>query len=107
SNPPYVGQDDVEKVQREVRDFEPRLAWGGDLKRREEVYERLFPQAFKALRPGGSLAVEIGYNLRDRVLSLLGKEWERVEVIPDLAGIPRVVSAQKPPSRALLPEGRQ
>jgi len=95
SNPPYVGKQEVDKVQREVREFEPRLAWGGDLERGEEVYARLFPQALQVLRPGGYVAVEIGYNMRDRVLALLGEGWEEIQVTPDLAGIPRVVSARK------------
>jgi release factor glutamine methyltransferase len=95
SNPPYVGRDEVEMVQREVREFEPRIAWGGDLERGDEIYARLFWQALRALKPGGYVAVEIGYNMRDRVLALLGGEWEEVEVVPDLAGIPRVVSARK------------
>lgn len=95
SNPPYVGRHEVDKVQREVRDFEPRLAWGGDLERGEEIYAQLFPQALQVLKPGGQAVVEIGYNMRDRVLALLGSGWEDVEGIPDLAGIPRVVSARK------------
>jgi methylase of polypeptide subunit release factors len=50
------------------------------------------------LRPGGHVAVEIGYNMRDRVLALLGDDWQEILVTPDLAGIPRVVSARKRPS---------
>jgi len=95
SNPPYVGKEEIDKVQREVREFEPRLAWGGDLERGEEVYARLFPQALKVLKPGGHVVVEIGYNMRERVLALLGEEWDQVAVTPDLAGIPRVVSARR------------
>ncbi len=94
SNPPYVGAADVECVQREVREFEPRVAWGG-LEHGDEMYRRLFPQAQRALKPGGSVVVEIGYNMRDAVLALLDAGWTGVEVIPDLAGIPRVVAAQK------------
>ncbi len=94
SNPPYVGNDEVEKVQREVRDFEPHIAWGG-LERGDEIYARLLPQAHRALKPGGYAVVEIGYNMREAVLRLLGEEWEKIEVRPDLAGIPRVVSARK------------
>ena len=97
SNPPYVGKHEVEKVQQEVREFEPRLALGADLERAEEIYERLFPQALQALKPGGYVVVEIGYNMRDRVLALLGDEWVDIQVTPDLAGIPRVVSARKGP----------
>jgi hypothetical protein len=39
--------------------------------------------------------VEIGYNMREQVLALLGQGWTEIEVMPDLAGIPRVVSARK------------
>jgi len=82
-------------VQREVRQFEPRIAWGGDLERGDEIYARLFPQALEALKPSGFVVVEIGYNMREKVLARLGQEWIEIEVIPDLAGIPRVVSARK------------
>jgi release factor glutamine methyltransferase len=94
SNPPYVGKRDIEMVQREVRQFEPRIAWG-NLDRGDEIYARLFPQALEVLEPGGFVVVEIGYNMRDQVLALLGQDWTEVEVMPDLAGIPRVVSARK------------
>lgn len=94
SNPPYVGVNDLASVQREVKDFEPRLAWGG-LEREDEIYRRLFPEAAELLRRGGRVVVEIGYNLRERVEGLLGEGWERVETRPDLSGIPRVVSARK------------
>ena len=96
SNPPYVSREELDKVQREVRDFEPRVAVG-DLASNDEIYRRLFPQALLALRPGGHVVVEIGYNMRDAVVGLLGSEWTDVEVKPDLRGIARVVSARKCP----------
>jgi len=94
SNPPYVGKHDIDMVQREVRQFEPRLAWG-NLEKGTEIYARLFPQALEVLKPGGFLVVEIGYNIRDPVEALLGEGWTEIEVTLDLAGIPRVVSARK------------
>jgi release factor glutamine methyltransferase len=94
SNPPYVGKRDIEMVQREVRQFEPRIAWG-NLEQGDEIYARLFPQALEVLKPGGFVVVEIGYNMREQVLALLGQDWTEIEVTPDLAGIPRVVSAKK------------
>ena len=94
SNPPYVGHDELADVQREVREFEPRLAWG-DLAHGEEIYARLFPQAQQLLKPGGSVVVEIGYNKKDAVLRLLDQGWQEREVRPDLAGIPRVITARK------------
>ncbi len=94
SNPPYVARDELDKVQREVRDFEPRVAVGA-LERGDEIYRRLFPQAHRGLKLGGYVAVEIGYNMREAVVKLLGEGWTEVEMRPDLAGIPRVVSARK------------
>ena len=93
SNPPYVGRDEMDKVQREVREFEPRLAWG--VKHGDEIYRRLLPQALEVLKPGGYLVVEIGYNMGDEVRGLLGTGWTRGRVIADLSGIPRVVAAKK------------
>ena len=82
-----------------MREFEPRIAWG-NLERGDEIYARLFPQALAVLKPGGFVVVEIGYNMRDQVLTLLGPGWTDIEVMPDLAGIPRVVSARKKQSDA-------
>jgi release factor glutamine methyltransferase len=98
SNPPYVGKRDINMVQREVREFEPRIAWG-NLEQGDEIYARLFPQALAALRPGGFVVVEIGYCMREQVIALLGQDWTEIEVLPDLAGIPRVVSARKAMTR--------
>ena len=94
SNPPYVGHNEIADVQREVRMFEPRLAWG-DLAHGEEIYARVFPQAQQLLKPGGSVVVEIGYNKKDAVMGLLGQGWHQHAVRPDLAGIPRVITARK------------
>jgi release factor glutamine methyltransferase len=96
SNPPYVGEDQIDWVQREVREFEPRLAWGGSSEG-EAVYRRLIPQAAAVLRGGGYLVVEIGYSMGESVPSLFGRDWSDVTVRPDLAGIPRVVIGRKRP----------
>jgi len=96
SNPPYVSMDEIGSIQREVRDFEPRLALGGSGDG-VEIYGRLFAQSLSVLRPGGHVAVEIGYNQSGAVLKLLEDGWESSAVRPDLAGIPRVVLAQKRP----------
>lgn len=93
SNPPYVGLNELAMVQREVKEFEPRLAWGG-IEQGDEIYRRLFPQARQCLKPGGYVVVEIGYCKRDAVAGLLGAEWTEVSARPDLSGIPRVVTAR-------------
>jgi release factor glutamine methyltransferase len=92
SNPPYVGESEYDKVQLEVRKFEPRSAVfaGAD---GMDVIRRLAPQAWAALKPGGTLAIEIGYSQEAAVRHLL-RDWRKVDTVPDLQGIPRVVLAQ-------------
>jgi release factor glutamine methyltransferase len=91
SNPPYIPVAGQESLQREVRDYEPHLALFGGLDGLD-VYRRLIPEAARLLKPGGHLILEIGSLAADRVGAMLG-EWTSVETKPDLAGIPRVVTA--------------
>ncbi len=94
SNPPYVPESEAAGLQREVRGFEPPQAlFAGDDGLRS--YTTLVPEAARVLRPGGWLVFELSYNMADRVRSLLGPEWDQVELRPDLAGIPRVISARR------------
>lgn len=95
SNPPYVGFGEADKVQKSVRDFEPRVAvFAGE--QGLDVIVPLIEQAHSALKPGGWLALEIGYSMRDAVVNLLSPTmWDDVRVVPDLQGVPRVVAARK------------
>jgi len=95
SNPPYVAFDEADKVQKSVRDFEPRMAvFAGD--QGLDVIGPLVQQAHTVLKPDGWLAVEIGYSMGDAVLNLLSPTmWDDVRVVPDLQGIPRAVAARK------------
>jgi release factor glutamine methyltransferase len=93
SNPPYVPLGDREGLQREVRDYEPEVAlFAGPTG--FEIYERLVADAVRVLRPGGWLILELGYTSRDRVAAMLAAGWRDVRVVPDLAGIPRVLAAR-------------
>ncbi len=93
SNPPYVGEFEADKVQRQVREFEPRMAvFSGQ--EGMDIYRRLIPQAYEALQPGGWLVAEIGFSTEAKVKELL-PDWAEVRVTADLQGIPRVVAARK------------
>jgi release factor glutamine methyltransferase len=56
-----------------------------------EMYERLVEESLRVLRPGGHIILELGFGSRDRVLAMLDSSWEETQVMPDLAGIPRVL----------------
>lgn len=95
SNPPYVARDDAASLPIEVREREPATAlFGGPAG--TEIYDRLVEQAVTLLVPGGSLVLELGYNSASHVRALLDNPaWRRVEVTNDLAGIPRVIAAER------------
>jgi release factor glutamine methyltransferase len=93
SNPPYVPLRDAPGLQREVRDYEPHVAlFAGETGL--EIYERLVKEAARVLRPGGALVLELGFKTSDPVRGMLGPLWREVRVVPDLAGIPRVLAAR-------------
>jgi release factor glutamine methyltransferase len=94
-NPPYVGQREAESLPIEVREHEPHTAlYGG--KEGYELYGALIPQAARHLKPGGLLILELGYNSLPAVEPLLERtDWASVGVTKDLAGIPRVIAAER------------
>ncbi|HWZ32802.1 MAG TPA: peptide chain release factor N(5)-glutamine methyltransferase [Bryobacteraceae bacterium] len=89
SNPPYVPE--TESLPIEVREHEPAVALYGGVDG-YEIYRRLIPEAARLLKPGGWLVMELGYRSREAVTTMLG-DWRDVEVLTDLAGLPRVVMA--------------
>ena len=95
SNPPYVAFSEADKVQKSVKEFEPQKAvFAGE--DGLDVIIRLIAEAQVALKPGGWLAMEIGYSMRDQVLAVLDSvHWQDIRVVPDLQGIPRVIAAQR------------
>ena len=92
SNPPYIAGRDRASLQAEVRDHEPALAlFGGE--DGLAVYRSLVPEARRLLRPGGWLMMELGDAEAVREMC---SSWTGVEIVNDLAGIPRVLLARKP-----------
>ena len=93
SNPPYIAETDRATLQREVRDHEPALALFAGAEGLA-VYARLIPEAARLLKPGGQLILELGDRSLEGVLPMLGPRWRDIEIIPDLARVPRVLSAK-------------
>jgi release factor glutamine methyltransferase len=95
SNPPYIGRREAPTLAREVREHEPAHAlFGGE--EGYELYGDLISQAATSLNPGGILVLELGHDSLSAVQPLLdAANWTRVGVTNDLAGIPRVIAAEK------------
>jgi release factor glutamine methyltransferase len=94
SNPPYVVDDDLGTLQREVRDFEPHTALSGGTDGLR-IIRRIIAGAPKLLKPNGMLLMEVGWDQSERVEEILTKlGWGSIKKIPDLQGIPRIISAR-------------
>jgi release factor glutamine methyltransferase len=95
SNPPYIGRREAPSLPREVRDHEPDAAlFGGE--EGYELYADLITQSAQHLKPGGILVLELGHNSLPAVQPLLDTpDWTKVGVTNDLAGIARVLAAER------------
>ena len=99
SNPPYVAGRDFEGLQREVRDYEPRVALmpaGSAAANGLEVILRLLADAPQFLDPQGHLIFEIGFNQHEVVRELIDpRVWTLLDIQKDLQGIDRTVVLRK------------
>jgi len=96
SNPPYIAHMDAPSLPTEVRDHEPRSAlFGGPTG--VEIYARLIEQAGAQLGRGGIVVLELGYNSSEAVRKMFhaDRRWANISVTSDLAGIPRVIAAER------------
>jgi release factor glutamine methyltransferase len=94
-NPPYVESGAIATLEPEVRDHDPRVALDGGPDGLA-AYRKIGFDASRLLAPHGQLIVEVGAAQAPAVRRILGSSGLQVAApIPDLAGIPRVIRADK------------
>lgn len=89
ANPPYIKSSEIDSLQREVREFEPRLALDGG----EDglwIYRRIAERAHKHLVRGGMLILECGEDQSREILKIFSK-CDYAIVVKDLSGKDRIV----------------
>jgi release factor glutamine methyltransferase len=97
ANPPYIPSADIQTLDPEVRDFEPRLALDGGADGLD-AYRLLAPEILRVLKPDGVFAVEIGWDQSAAVEALFRAAGaEDVRTRKDLADKDRVVGGAKKP----------
>ena len=94
SNPPYIRTDVIETLDAEVKDHEPVLALDGGTDGLD-IYRRIAEEAPGYLKEGGCLMMEIGFDQAEEVAELLKEGFDDVQVMKDLAGLDRIVSAKR------------
>lgn len=96
SNPPYVSAEEYEALDKNVKDYEPRLALyaGPD---GLDIYRRIVEKVSEFLKPDGALLLEIGYKEGPAVRDLLEKTgvFPSIRIDKDLQGHDRVVTAAR------------
>ena len=95
SNPPYIPTAELDTLQPEVRDFDPRMALDGGpdgLK----FHRQLALESGEWLKPGGKLMLEFGDGQERAVAELFEREnWIVEEIVPDYTQRPRLLLARK------------
>ena len=90
-NPPYIPTQDIETLDVSVRDYEPHMALDGG-EDGLEFYRAISENWREALHPGARLYFEVGIGQADSVLRIMRRQgFGELEIVPDTAGIPRVV----------------
>lgn len=95
SNPPYIEKEVIETLEKQVKDYEPRLALDGG----EDglvFYRKIAKDYKKYLKNGGICAFEIGFNQGEAVKNILEENgFSEVEIIKDYNGNERIARGTK------------
>jgi release factor glutamine methyltransferase len=96
SNPPYIADEVIAGLAREVRDHEPGKALSGG-KDGLNIYRRMIPELPTHIVPGGMVMMEIGYDQMEAVKRLLAETgaFTRIAGYQDLAGKDRIVTGER------------
>ncbi len=101
SNPPYISDEEYLKLDKSVRDYEPKMALVSSPSG-IEIIKRLIDQAAAKLKTGGWLIFEHSPMIAQECNSLLLQSktptgpWAEIRLVKDLAGLARVSIARKP-----------
>ncbi|HVN67667.1 MAG TPA: peptide chain release factor N(5)-glutamine methyltransferase [Candidatus Sulfotelmatobacter sp.] len=100
ANPPYIPTAEIGKLQPEVKDWEPRQALDGGKDGLDHI-RKLIAQSPNHLttQPPGSLIMEFGFGQAAEIEKLARANFQKIEVLNDYAGTPRLLSGQVAGSR--------
>lgn len=91
SNPPYIPEWEIEKLEIQVRDHEPRIALDGG-EDGLDFYRKITKDSKNHLISNGMLIYEVGYNQGEQVKDiLLENGFTDIVILKDLQGYGRVV----------------
>ena len=92
SNPPYIKTEEIDTLDKEVKDYEPRIALDGG-EDGLDFYRRICEGAKQRLSEHGKLFLEAGYGEAEEIKKMLENDFN-VEIIKDVSGIDRIIKAE-------------
>ena len=95
SNPPYIKKFDLKYLDKDVVNFEPKLALDGGLDGLSEI-RKVIKKSSELIKKNGRFVLEIGFDQKNKVISLLKKEGFYINSInKDLANNDRCIVCTK------------
>ena len=95
SNPPYIKKHKIKYLERDVADFEPRLALDGGLDGLTEI-KKVIKSSARLIKKNGKFILEIGFDQKNNVVNLLKKEGFYINSVKkDLANNDRCIVSTK------------
>lgn len=92
SNPPYIPSGEIDNLQIEVKDYEPRMALDGG-KDGMDFYRFILKQAPLHLKEKGYIVFEIGHDQAPKILELM-RDF-KTQILQDFNGLDRVIIGQR------------
>jgi release factor glutamine methyltransferase len=96
ANPPYIPSGEIEKLDRNVREYEPVEALDGGMDGLV-IHRRIIEGAVERLVPGGRMYLEIQFDQREAGMEIFARhpQFEDVRALKDYGGNVRVVTARR------------
>ena len=95
SNPPYIKKLKLKYLERDVFEFEPKLALDGGLDGLSEI-RKVIKKSSELIKKNGRFILEIGFDQKNKVINLLKKEGFYINKIEkDLANNDRCIVCTK------------
>lgn len=95
SNPPYIGIEEKDEIEKSVKEFEPNLALFSPTKDPLIFYKRIATLLKTHLNDDGFLFLEINQKLGKETLELYRPNLSEVKLIQDLSGNDRFIVGKK------------
>ena len=92
ANPPYIKREEIATLQKEVRDFEPRIALDGGVDGLD-FYRKIAEKVSRYIARGGLLILECGENQAQAIIKLFtsSSHCDYAMVVRDLNGVERFI----------------